>query len=668
MGTQPQHALHRTVVVVDVSAFGQRHRIPQEEIRRGLYTALESAFEDCGLDWSATHHEDRGDGVFVLVPPDVPKSKVVDGVPHALLGKLRRYNATRTEEARIRLRIAITAGEVQQDEHGVVGDDVTLAFRLLDAEPLRDALARSTALFALIVSQRIFDDVIRQDPGMDPSSFRRVDVDVKEVHGHAWLHVPPNGSAPPPPPPKPGPKHRKPWKPPWARLGLTVLLLLAGAANTFAAVPPDEPPCPTPVQLNVLTSAEKEEAVNRQAAEFENASRRFNPQGCKGVSVLVTRGSSDREAAEALGRGWAADEDFTNQGAEPHVWLPDASFEVDAVADNLSRNPGVAVRLDHRPSIAKSPVVLGASPELAEDIHEPDREFHWRDVVQVAAVDTSSGAGLGAAIALVHKTLGGLAVDAPNAPLLLHKTAAGTTTATPCEGDVALVASEKTAVEHKNCVMLYPQGASVVLDHPFVAVEWTDLPTNERRKRIVDLFEEHLRSGPAQSAFKRAGFRDMNGNRGSKGDPRPGLPAQLVGVDDATAVRAAWDAAVGPKVIALASDGSAGAAGFAAELQGLVGPHDQVIQVPLTGDVLREARRRQAQVVVLLATGAIGPVDSDAGGPIRAVGVGFADGACASSTALFQATDARGGECHETDGPEGPLRALEGVAKTIWGG
>jgi hypothetical protein len=665
MGTQ-QHVLHRTVVVVDVSAFGQRHRIPQEEIRRGLYAALESAFEDCGLDWSATHHEDRGDGVFVLVPPDVPKSKVVDGVPHALLGKLRRYNATRTEEARIRLRIAITAGEVMQDEHGVVGDDVTLAFRLLDAEPLRDALARSTALFALIVSQRIFDEVIRPDPGMDPSSFRRVDVDVKEVHGHAWLHLP-NGAAPPPKPKPAGTKHRKPWKPPWARFGLAVLLLLSGTANAFAAAPAAVPPCPAPVQLNVLTSAEMEDAVIRQAVEFERASRRFNPQRCKGVSVLVTKGSSAEDAAAALGRGWADDKDFVNEGTEPHVWLPDASFEVDAVARALSDIPDAAVRLDHRPAIAQSPVVLGVAPDLAGRVERPNREFHWRDVGPVAAVDTSSGAGLGAAIALVHKTLGRVTVDGTDAPLLLHKTALNMTTEPPCEGNVALVASEKTVADNDRCLILYPQGASVVLDHPFVAVEWTDRPPNERRRRVVDLFEDHLRSTPAQSAFKRAGFRDMNGGVGSKGDPRPTRPAETVVVRDAAAVRAAWDAAGRPKVIAVASDGSEGATAFTARLLPLLGRADRVVDVPLAEDVFSAAVGAKAEVVVLLATRPIGAVDPDAGGPVRAVGVGFVDGACAESGALFQAAYARGGTCHGTTGSEGPERALESVARAIWG-
>ncbi|MFD0207436.1 MULTISPECIES: substrate-binding domain-containing protein [Saccharothrix] len=668
MGTQPLHAVHRTVLVVDVSAYSGRPRVPQEEIRRGLYAALERAFVDNGLDWSAVDHEDRGDGVLVLVPPDVPKSRVVDGVPHTLLGQLRRYNATRNEDARIRLRVAITAGEVQYDPEGVIGDDVTLAFRLLDSTPLRDALDRSTAVFALIVSDRIYTDVVRPDPALDPDSFRSVRVDVKEVHGHAWLHVP-NGATPLPEPEPARPRPpRPPWQPPWARLGLAVLLLLSGAANAFAATPLAVPPCPAPVQLNVLTSAEKEEVVNRQAVDFERASRRFNPHGCKGVSVLVTRGTSAKDAAEALARGWAADEDFTGQGTEPHVWLPDASFEVDAVTDALSRNPNVAVRLDHRHSLARSPIVLGASPALAERIDQPDREFNWREVGQVAAVDTSSGAGLGAAIALAREALKGLAVDAPDAPLRLHKAAVKMTTATPCAGDVALVASEKTVVQReKDCVLLYPQGPSVVLDHPFVAVEWTSLPPNERRQRVVDLFEAHLRADPAQSAFRRAGFRDLNGGLGSRGKPRAGLPADPVVVDDATAVRAAWDAAAGPRTIALASDGSAGAEQLAADLRGLLGPHDGVTRVPLTGDVLQEAVRRKADVVVLLAAGAIGPVDPDAGGPVRAVGVGFADGACATSTALFKAADARGGACYETDGPEGPQRALEGVAKSIWG-
>jgi hypothetical protein len=664
MGTQPP--LHRTVVVVDVSAFGLRHLVPQEEIRRGLYAALESAFGHCGLDWSAAHHEDRGDGVFVLVPPDVPKSRVVGGLPHALLGELRRYNATRNDDARIRLRMAITAGEVVHDEHGVVGDDVTLAFRLLDAKPLRDALAGSPALLALIVSDRFYDDVVRPDPAMEPESFRQVDVDVKEVHGHAWVHVPDAG--PPPvvnlPPADPGAKRAKP------RLATALLaapLLFVGVTNGAGAAPPTLPPCPPPIQLNVLVSAEKEVVVRRLALLLERDLRRESPLGCKELNTLVFTGTSAKAAAEALAGGWRPG-DLTKVGAEPHVWLPDTTAEVRSVEKALRQRDDV--RLHHRAGVAVSPLVLGASEELPGRIGDDD--FDWRYAGRPAEVDTSSGVGMLAATALALHELDGLDLDASDAPRKLHEITRRTTTDQPCVGDVALVGSEKAVAGTPGCRVLYPRAGALVLDHPFVEVERTNRK-NERRRQVVDRFLAHLLSASAQEEFKREGFRDVAWNVGSQPGVWPGRPKTLQVEPDAAAVRGAWEAASRRRVIAVAVDGSADANRFADDVRRLIGPRDELVRLPLTEHVVEEGAQRGANVVVLASAAPITPITRGVSRPVRVVAVGFADGACAPSTALWSAATAFGGPCHGIVGANGngtaggQERALDDIARVTWG-
>ncbi|WP_053720015.1 substrate-binding domain-containing protein [Saccharothrix sp. NRRL B-16348] len=669
MGTQPQHALHRTVVVVDVSAFGGRLRVPQEEIRRGLYAALEAAFDDSGLDWAASRHEDRGDGVLVLVPPDVPKSRVVDGLPHALLGELRRYNATRNEDARIRLRMAITAGEVQHDEHGVVGDEVTLAFRLLDSRPLRDALARSTALFALIVSDRFYADVVRPDPALAPDSFRPVDVEVKEVHGRAWLHVPNGVPAINPRPPR---HRRKRGKPRLAPVLLVAPLLFVGATNAAGSAPPAVPPCPPPVQLNVLVSAEKEEIVRSLALELENDSGRHNELGCKEFNALVFGGKSGKAAAEALGRGWQPG-DLTEVGAEPHVWLPDTTAEVRAVEAALLERADV--RLHRRQGVAISPVVLGASEELARQIATPDGDFRWRDVTRPAAVDTSSGAGLAAATALAHGELGGLYLESLDVPRKLHELTSRTTTDEPCVGDVALIGSEQAVADTDGCRVLYPEGGALVLDHPFVEVERPARP-NQRRLLIVNRFLEFLLSPYAQEEFKRAGFRDVAWNVGPQrgSGVRPDRPRTLAVAPDARAVREAWEAASRPRVIAVAGDGSSDANLFGSRVAGLAGPRDRVIVLPLTGGVVQAGVEAGANVVVLVSAAQAPAVAKAVSGPVQVVAVGFTEGACAASTPLYEAAHDHGGQCVEivtANGSGATQRqqdALDAVARAAWGG
>jgi hypothetical protein len=88
--------VHRAIVLVDVERFGDpaRTNTHQLAVREGLYRALEQAFAEAGVAWSVCTTEDLGDGALVLVPPDVPKIRLVDQLPNRLAVALRRHNAT----------------------------------------------------------------------------------------------------------------------------------------------------------------------------------------------------------------------------------------------------------------------------------------------------------------------------------------------------------------------------------------------------------------------------------------------------------------------------------------------------------------------------------------------------------------------------------------------
>jgi tetratricopeptide (TPR) repeat protein len=83
--------------------------------------------------------------------------------------------------------MALHAGEVHRDIYGVVGTAINISFRLLDAEALKRALASSSGVLAVIVSQWFFEEVIRHIPASNPSSYRRVHVSVKETETAAWI-------------------------------------------------------------------------------------------------------------------------------------------------------------------------------------------------------------------------------------------------------------------------------------------------------------------------------------------------------------------------------------------------------------------------------------------------------------------------------------------------
>jgi class 3 adenylate cyclase len=186
--TPPQGASHHTIVCVDVKSFGDPARtIPhQVAVRDGLYQALETAFGQAHIPWKSCYHEDRGDGVLILVPAQIPKSDVAAVAP-SLVGAVEEHNAIYNTAAQIRLRMAIHAGEVRHDDHGVAGTAVNLAFRLLEAAPLKQALDGATRPLALIVSGWFFDNVIKHDLSAQPGGYRPTPVSVKETSTTAWI-------------------------------------------------------------------------------------------------------------------------------------------------------------------------------------------------------------------------------------------------------------------------------------------------------------------------------------------------------------------------------------------------------------------------------------------------------------------------------------------------
>lgn len=189
MGVPP--AVHRTILVVDVSAFGDQRRtnLDQLTVRRGLYEALRQALGEAGVPWDDCDHEDRGDGVLVVIPSTVAKSLLVEKLPDRLVAALRAYNAGRPENECIRLRLSLHAGEIHYDEHGVTGRSVNLAFRLLDAAEFKHAHDRSTGLLGMITSTWFFDEVVWHSATAERDTYRRIRVVAKETDTDAWIRL-----------------------------------------------------------------------------------------------------------------------------------------------------------------------------------------------------------------------------------------------------------------------------------------------------------------------------------------------------------------------------------------------------------------------------------------------------------------------------------------------
>ncbi|WP_188136151.1 VMAP-C domain-containing protein [Lentzea indica] len=178
-------------MTVDVADFTNpsRRTAHMADLHDGLYDVLRRAFSGVGVDFDRCETEDRGDGALILVPAVFPKSELADKLPGRLVAEIRRYNSTRVDAAKIKLRVAVHSGDIRKNTHGWVGIPVNLAFRLLDAQEAKLALRRSDGVVAMIASDHFYSEVILQDPGTAPESYRRIDVTIKTFTGHAWLRL-----------------------------------------------------------------------------------------------------------------------------------------------------------------------------------------------------------------------------------------------------------------------------------------------------------------------------------------------------------------------------------------------------------------------------------------------------------------------------------------------
>jgi hypothetical protein len=194
-------AVHRTIVVVDIAASTDPNRTDDDRlvIRKAMYDALERSFGRSATfrrpEWQRCYREDRGDGVLVLVPPDVPKARLVTNLPKRLEVTLAQHNADVQENGgdratQVRLRVAVYAGEVIFDKHGVVGSAIDHAFRLVDAPELRAALVGSLDPCVLIVSDWFYREVVRQRQQARPDTYRHIRSEVKGTRLSAWLRIP----------------------------------------------------------------------------------------------------------------------------------------------------------------------------------------------------------------------------------------------------------------------------------------------------------------------------------------------------------------------------------------------------------------------------------------------------------------------------------------------
>ncbi|MFJ7218789.1 hypothetical protein [Amycolatopsis sp. NPDC098790] len=177
--------------MVEIEGFASagRTNMHRLSLRAGLYDVVQGALAGSGVSWLDCYHSDLGDGVLVLAPAEYPKAVFSELVPAALAALLAEHNRVHRLPERIRLRVALHAGEVSYDAHGRTGAAIVHAFRLLHSGVVRDALASAVGDLAVIASGWFYEEIIRHSPVSRPEWYRPVLVEEKETAAWGWVRL-----------------------------------------------------------------------------------------------------------------------------------------------------------------------------------------------------------------------------------------------------------------------------------------------------------------------------------------------------------------------------------------------------------------------------------------------------------------------------------------------
>jgi hypothetical protein len=178
-------------VAVDARAYSGRSARGQHLLQTALVGLLEEATEAAGLDRVSWDRQPQGDGELALVPADQDEFLVVDDFVRRLHEKLFAYNEERTEDARLRLRVAMHFGIALVSANGYAGPAPVDVSRILASDELHGALddAPDSDLVVALSDSLYKDLILSSFTSLRPEAFQGIEIKNEKFEGRAWIRV-----------------------------------------------------------------------------------------------------------------------------------------------------------------------------------------------------------------------------------------------------------------------------------------------------------------------------------------------------------------------------------------------------------------------------------------------------------------------------------------------
>ncbi|MEV6416784.1 hypothetical protein [Kribbella sp. NPDC051718] len=184
---------HHAILTIDIEGFGSPTRTDpiRAGLRRTLDDLIRTGLERMPYSDPVAAEGDTGDGKWILLRSDIPKTSLLQDFVPSLETGLRHHNRSASTAAALRLRVGIHHGEVTVDDQGYSGEQLNLAFRIIDNDVIRDALKTTRNDSVVAVSDDFFQKIVKPGYGsLDPDDFAPVMINVKETSTVVWVNSP----------------------------------------------------------------------------------------------------------------------------------------------------------------------------------------------------------------------------------------------------------------------------------------------------------------------------------------------------------------------------------------------------------------------------------------------------------------------------------------------
>jgi hypothetical protein len=196
------YGVRRMCLAFDLERYSAGSDADQIEKQRAMMGMVSEACERGALERAHWLKQEQGDGELAVLPPGVDENHVIASLWREFCAGLHRYNRHANARARLRMRVAVHEGMTYVAENGFAGTAINTVCRLRDCREAKDALRETDSDLVLIVSDRIYQDVIRGHDAFDlpASAFVETVIDMPDKGFRAIAYIFSGVAARPDPP------------------------------------------------------------------------------------------------------------------------------------------------------------------------------------------------------------------------------------------------------------------------------------------------------------------------------------------------------------------------------------------------------------------------------------------------------------------------------------